>query len=115
MAAVAWKHGHPFDPGGFGGLSATAHAVNDRGAIVGEAFMRGGWPLAFIWEPPSGARAVLHRGLQEASTSRSRYIEARHLLLALLSRERPDPAAELLAALGVDPAQVRARLTGPPA
>jgi ATP-dependent Clp protease ATP-binding subunit ClpA len=62
--------------------------------------------------PPltSGARAVLHRGLQEASASRSRYIEARHLLLALLSRERPDPAAELLAALGVDPAQVRARL-----
>ncbi|HZD69764.1 MAG TPA: Clp protease N-terminal domain-containing protein [Actinomycetes bacterium] len=64
--------------------------------------------------PPltSGARAVLQRSLQEASASKSRYIEVRHLLLALLSRERPDPAAELLAALGVDPAEARDRLTG---
>jgi hypothetical protein len=30
--------------------------------------------------------------------------------LALLSLQRPDPAAELLGALGVDPAAVRKRL-----
>jgi ATP-dependent Clp protease ATP-binding subunit ClpA len=65
--------------------------------------------------PPltSGARAVLARSIREASSSKSRYIEARHLLLALLSRERPDPAAELLAALGVDPDAARKRLTNP--
>jgi DNA-binding Lrp family transcriptional regulator len=34
-------------------------------------------------------------------------------LLALLSRELPDPAAELLHALGADPAAVRERLARP--
>jgi hypothetical protein len=34
-------------------------------------------------------------------------------LLALLSRQRPDPAAELLGALGVDSVAVRERLAGP--
>jgi hypothetical protein len=33
-------------------------------------------------------------------------------LLALLSLQRPDPAAELLGALGVDPVAVRERLAG---
>jgi ATP-dependent Clp protease ATP-binding subunit ClpA len=62
--------------------------------------------------PPltSGARAVLQRSLHEARSVRSRSIETRHLLLALLARERPGPAAELLAALRVDPAAVRERL-----
>ena len=34
-------------------------------------------------------------------------------LLALLSLQRPDPAAELLDALGVDRAAVRKRVGGP--
>ena len=34
----------------------------------------------------------------------------KHVLLALLSRERPDPAAELLQALGVDRTEVRSGL-----
>jgi len=33
-----------------------------------------------------------------------------HVVFSLLSRRPPDPAAELLDALGVDRAQVRARL-----
>jgi hypothetical protein len=33
-----------------------------------------------------------------------------HVLLALLARPRPDPAAELFDALGVDRAEVRQRL-----
>jgi ATP-dependent Clp protease ATP-binding subunit ClpA len=63
--------------------------------------------------PPltSGARAVLMRSVLEARTAKVRRIEARFLLLALLTRERPDPAAELLAALGIDPAEPRERLT----
>jgi hypothetical protein len=47
----------------------------------------------------STARAALTRGRGP-----------RHLLLALVDRPRPDPAAELLAELGVDPDEVRARL-----
>lgn len=62
--------------------------------------------------PPltSGARAVLERSLHDARSAKARYIDARQLLLAILTRERPDPAAELLAALGLDPAEVRDRL-----
>ena len=64
--------------------------------------------------PPltSGARAVLKTALEATRQARSRRIETRQLLLALLDRERPDPAAELLHALGVDPSAVRVRLEG---
>ena len=39
----------------------------------------------------------------------SRYV-AKNVLAALLELERPDPAAELLAGLGVEPAEIRERL-----
>ncbi|MGE5287038.1 MAG: Clp protease N-terminal domain-containing protein [Micromonosporaceae bacterium] len=58
----------------------------------------------------SGARAVLLGSVLEARRSKARRIRGRDLVIALLTRERPDPAAELLKALGVDPSQVRARL-----
>ena len=62
--------------------------------------------------PPltSGAREVLKRTLEEARPGETGRIETRHFLLALLARDRPDPAAELLAALGVDSSVVRERL-----
>jgi hypothetical protein len=50
---------------------------------------------------PRGGRA--HPG--------TRY-DAKNVLAALLELERPDPAAELLAALGVEPAAIRERLAG---
>ena len=62
----------------------------------------------------SGARAVLHRAVVEARTAKARRVQARHLLLGVLSCPRPDPAAQLLAAVGVDPTEVRDRLTRPP-
>ncbi len=64
--------------------------------------------------PPftSGAREVLHRAVLQSRTEKARRIQARHLLLGVLTRRRPDPAAELLDALGVDPVQVRDLLTG---
>jgi ATP-dependent Clp protease ATP-binding subunit ClpA len=64
--------------------------------------------------PPltSGARAVFKRAIDEARPFKSGRIGTSHFLLALLSRQRPDPAAELLDALGVDPAAVRKRLGG---
>jgi len=51
--------------------------------------------------------------IEEARPAKIGRVEARHFLLALLLRERPDPAAELLGALEVDPAQVRSRLGEP--
>ena len=64
--------------------------------------------------PPltSGARAVFKLAVEEARPRESGRIGTRHFLLALLPCERPDPAAELLHELGVDPAVVRDRLTG---
>ena len=58
----------------------------------------------------SGAREVIKRTLEETRTARQSRIETRHFLLALLARDCPDPAAELLRALGVDRSQVRKRL-----
>ena len=65
--------------------------------------------------PPltSGARAVLKCATGEARALGSGRLDATQLLLALLALQRPDPAAELLGALGVDRAQVRKRLAGP--
>ena len=44
---------------------------------------------------------------------RGRHIESRDVLLTLLELQRPDPAAELLCALGVDRDAVRKSLVGP--
>ena len=65
--------------------------------------------------PPltSGARAVFKRATDEARPVKGGRIETTHFLLALLSLEPPDPAAELLGALGIDPVAVRERLAGP--
>ena len=64
--------------------------------------------------PPltSDARAVFKRAIDETRPVKSGRIDTTHFLLALLSRQRPDPAAELLDALGVDPAAARKRLGG---
>ncbi|MEU7024042.1 Clp protease N-terminal domain-containing protein [Streptomyces sp. NPDC046203] len=58
----------------------------------------------------SGARAVLPRALAETRKAGGRRITPEHLLLALLDRERPDPAAEVMAELGIDRAAVRERV-----
>jgi ATP-dependent Clp protease ATP-binding subunit ClpA len=76
----------------------------------------GGPPAPFGRRLPpltSGARAVVKRAIEEARPIRSGRIEATHFLLALLSLQRPDPAAELLDTLGADRALVRQRLAGP--
>ncbi|MEU1375978.1 Clp protease N-terminal domain-containing protein [Streptomyces triculaminicus] len=58
----------------------------------------------------SAARAVLPRALAETRKAGSRRITPEHLLLALLDCEQPDPAAELMAQLGIDRAAVRERI-----
>jgi ATP-dependent Clp protease ATP-binding subunit ClpA len=61
--------------------------------------------------PPltSGARAVLARAVRSARSDRARRVGMRQLLIALLAARAPDPAAEVLDALGVDRAAARAR------
>ena len=72
-------------------------------------------PILTRRRPPltSGAREALRRAVLGARGEKARRIQARHLLLGVLARERPDPAAELLGALGVDPARVRDLLGRP--
>ncbi|MEP7034292.1 MAG: Clp protease N-terminal domain-containing protein [Dermatophilaceae bacterium] len=60
----------------------------------------------------SGSRTVMKAVVDQTRQAGLKRIESRQFLLALLDRERPDPAAELLRALGVDPAEVRERLGG---
>lgn len=61
----------------------------------------------------SGARAVLKRTVEQTRQGGTARIESRQFLLALLDRESPDPAAELLTTLGADRAQIRHRLEQP--
>jgi ATP-dependent Clp protease ATP-binding subunit ClpA len=58
----------------------------------------------------SGSKAVMKRMLEHATAERARRIAPKHLALALLDRPEPDPAAALLASLGVDRHQARDRL-----
>ncbi|MEZ0446435.1 Clp protease N-terminal domain-containing protein [Cellulomonas sp. ICMP 17802] len=59
-------------------------------------------------QPTSGFRGVLPLAYTLAADEGARRITPRHLLLALLTRPEPDPAASLLAGLGVDVAAVSA-------
>ncbi|MDT3441613.1 MULTISPECIES: Clp protease N-terminal domain-containing protein [unclassified Pseudofrankia] len=61
----------------------------------------------------SGARAVLSRALAVAPTTPARRVTPELVLLALLERPPPDPAATLLDRLGVDRAAARGQLGDP--
>ena len=58
----------------------------------------------------SATREVLLRSVK--MSGKRTWPTAKFLLLALLSCQRPDPAAELLAQLDIDPVDVRVRLLG---
>jgi len=93
--------------------------VLDQQALAAVGFDVGDFTPAVTPRPAkrapftSGVRAVLPRALTLATTEKSRRITSTHLLLALLDRDRPDPAAELLAALHIDRADVRRRAARP--
>lgn len=63
--------------------------------------------------PPltTAARATLLRAIKPGPRVRAVHPTAGQFVLALLANDRPDPAADLLAHLGVDTAAVRARLS----
>lgn len=90
----------------------------DRAALAAIGIDTAGLTLATDTAPrgrpplTSSSRAVFKRAIDEARSARTGRIETRHFLLALLDCERPDPAAELLQALGVETSAVRARLAG---
>lgn len=56
------------------------------------------------------AKTVIKLALSKAVAEKARIISSRHLMLALLDRSEPDPAASLLAALPIDPVAIRGRL-----
>jgi ATP-dependent Clp protease ATP-binding subunit ClpA len=61
--------------------------------------------------PPltSNARAALNKAVK-ASRVRTRHLGPVYLLLALLDLGRPDPVADLVGQLGLDPAELRDRI-----
>ena len=61
----------------------------------------------------SAARTVIQDSLILTTREKARRITARHLLLALLERHEPDPAAVLFKKLGVDSVALKARLQDP--
>ncbi len=58
----------------------------------------------------SAARSVIQESLILTTREKARRITTRHLMLALLDRQVPDPAAVLLHNLGVDTAALKARI-----
>lgn len=61
----------------------------------------------------SAARSVIQDALILTTREKGRRITTRHLLLALLERHQPDPAAVLLNKMGVDTAALKVRLQSP--
>ncbi|MDQ0212330.1 Clp protease N-terminal domain-containing protein [Arthrobacter bambusae] len=61
----------------------------------------------------SAARSVIQDSLILTTREKARRITTRHLMLALLDRQVPDPAAVLLHNLGVDTTALKARLRNP--
>lgn len=58
----------------------------------------------------TGAKDVIRQSLANAAAEKAHTITSRHLLLALLDRHDPDPAATLLTALLIDRPALRVRL-----
>ena len=84
-------------------LAGIGITVEDVATIDGSA--AGGRPPL-----SSGARAVFKAAIDRARADRTARITAEHFLLALLDCKRPDPVADLLGELGVEPAAARAAL-----
>jgi ATP-dependent Clp protease ATP-binding subunit ClpA len=61
----------------------------------------------------AGTKVVLKRTLALTVAEKARRIQARHLLLAILERNEPDPAAELLAGLHITKQQARSTMLAP--
>ena len=85
-------------------LAAIGIEVEALGQPPGTSFGRRLPPLT------SGARTVIKDAVDEARPFKTGRIGTNHFLIALLRRQPPDPAAELLEALGVDREAARRRV-----
>jgi ATP-dependent Clp protease ATP-binding subunit ClpA len=111
------------DPGSAGVLGVTVEAAREKSDALDSAALAAiGIDLDGYSPSPkirvgirtpftSGSRSVMERTLRMTTAERSRRITPKHLLLALLERPEPDPAATLLIELGVDRAEVTRRLS----
>jgi ATP-dependent Clp protease ATP-binding subunit ClpA len=96
----------------------AAEEALDREALAAVGVDPGPGPLAMP-RPAAGrlpmtsaAKGVLAHSVRRAAADRSRTITGRHVVLALLENRTPDPAAALLARLGVVAEDVKSRLEG---
>jgi ATP-dependent Clp protease ATP-binding subunit ClpA len=80
------------------------------GVDLGEVTPNGRRPLSKHMPFTAGAKSFMSDTLTQAAAEKARSITPRLMMLALLERREPDPAAALLAALGVDVGTARARL-----
>jgi ATP-dependent Clp protease ATP-binding subunit ClpA len=89
----------------------------DRAALSAIGIDTGDFSAAVVpaatKRPPltTAARATLLSAIRPVPRGRAIHPTAGQFVLALLANDRPDPAADLLAHLGVDTAAVRARLS----
>lgn len=100
--------------------AATAQAAADQldrdalaviGLSVGDVKLSGFVPASKrAGRMTAGAKEVLKRTLTHAAAEKARTITPRHMLLAVIDRRDPDPAAVLLSALPVNQVALRERL-----
>lgn len=97
----------------------AAEATLDRNALAAVGINASGFEFPVEPEPrglllplTSGARAALKRAIDRARPAKTGRINETDFLFALLACEAPDPAAELLQALGVDTSALRDHLRG---
>jgi ATP-dependent Clp protease ATP-binding subunit ClpA len=100
-------------------IAAAQEAANqlDRAALASIGLTLGDFkpsrstPLRRFVPLTSGAKTVIQQTVTYAAAEKSRVITTRHIMLAILDRHEPDPAATLLTALLVDRPKLRERLT----
>ena len=89
-------------------LDRTALAA--VGVDVGPLSTRDRPPVGRHMPFTAGAKSFMGDTLTQAAAEKARSITPRHMMLAILERRDPDPAAALLQALGVDVPASRGRL-----
>jgi len=82
------------------------------GVDIGELMPSGRRPIGRHMPFTAGAKSFMSDTLTQAATDKARSITPRHMMLAILERHEPDPAAALLGALAVDVPSARDRLAG---
>ena len=89
--------------------AALAAVGVDVGEVASSGRRHTGGHMPFT----AGAKSFMSDTLAQAAAEKARSITPRHMMLAILERRAPDPAAALLGALEVDVPEARNRLARP--